>query len=144
MVRILAFHCDPLGICRYIHWQLTSEERTACLSLPPNSNATEVERSTPPPSLLLTFTLLILWSYPTLILSPHLVRENFPSGSVSMPLLKATLWLFPGFWAKFQMLNSSNMNVRSLVSTFFVWLPSQDVHHTSILSVPHMQMSTHP
>lgn len=115
----------PFRYMRYTHWQMTSLERTTCPSLPPSSNATEGERSPPPPpSLLLPFTLLILWSYPTLILSPHLVRETFPSGSISMPLLKGALWLFPGFWAKFQMLNSSNMNVRSLFSIYFIWLMS--------------------
>lgn len=41
-----------------------------------------------------------------------------------MLLLKASLWLFPDFWAKFQMLDSYNMNVRSLVSIFFIWLMS--------------------
>lgn len=41
-----------------------------------------------------------------------------------MPLLKASLWLIPDFWAKFQMLDSYNMNVRSLVSIFFIWLMS--------------------
>lgn len=90
--------------------------RNKCPSLPSSSIATEVERS--PPSLYWFSGLTQLQSF------FHTQSERTFKIGVFYSLILATLWLFPDSWAKFQMLDSSNKDSRSMVSTCFIWFMS--------------------